>query len=59
MILEFIMNSLTKKKKNEMAKIMMNNVYYKLPWIRNEIIILSTDDVNSTRTQHKYSAKER
>ena len=42
-----------------MPKIMTNNVYYKLPWIENEIIILSTDDIDSTTTQHRYLAKER
>ena len=56
MILEFIRNSLIRY---EMAKMMTNNVYYKLPWIRNEINILSTDDVDLTTTQDRHSAKER
>ena len=41
-----------------MAIMITNNVYYKLPWIKDEINILSTDDVDPTTTQHKYSAKE-
>ena len=41
-----------------MALMITNNVYYKLPWIEDEINVLSTDDVDPITTQQKYSAKE-